>query len=85
MSDVAVATLKAVEEVRDGVRSLQEDVAKVKVALVKHLPEEDRETIFSLKVHEDVDEFEAFCQKLEEPNFKRLVVSKHFPFTDVKL
>ena len=66
---------KAVDEIRTTVRSVEDDVQKIKTALVQHLPEEDRQDIFHLEQHNTVESFEAFCQRLDDPNFRKLVVS----------
>ena len=69
------ATHQAVEEIRSTVKRNEEDLQKVKVALLQHLPEEQREEVFVLEKHERVEAFEDFCAKLEDPTFNQLVVS----------
>ncbi|XP_072573894.1 uncharacterized protein [Paramormyrops kingsleyae] len=73
--DIAVETFKAVEEIRMTATIMQEDITKIKAALVTHLPEGEREEVFAIKIHDTPEEFEEFCCKLEDPNFKKLVIS----------
>ncbi|XP_072572297.1 uncharacterized protein [Paramormyrops kingsleyae] len=72
--DIAVETFKAVEEIWMTATIMQEDITKIKAALVTHLPEGEREEVFAIKVHDTPEEFEEFCCKLEDPNFKKLVI-----------
>ncbi|XP_076053577.1 uncharacterized protein LOC143032595 [Oratosquilla oratoria] len=73
LTEIAKATYKAVDEIRGYVKSLEEDMQRIKAALVQHLPEEQREDIFRLEQHDSSEPFEAFCKKLENRNFKKLV------------
>ena len=70
-----MASLNGVEELRANVRELQDDMAKVKVALVNYLPEEERQDVFSMTQHSTPEGFEDFTERLLEPAFKKLVVS----------
>ena len=62
------------DEVRSEVRLIGDDLAKLKRALVKDLPEEQRDEVFTMTVFSDSHAFEEFCLKLEDDDFKKLVV-----------
>ena len=62
LSQATVENNKLLIEVRTGMHDLQEDMAKVKVALVQYLPE-DQGREEQMKIQEEV---EKFCSKLEE-------------------
>ena len=67
-------TYRAVEEIRTEVRAMNDDIAKLKMALVKSLPEDEREEVFTMEKFSGPEEFEEFCEKLKNRNFKKLVV-----------
>ena len=62
LSQATVENNKLLIEVRTGMHDLQEDMAKVKVALFQYLPE-DQGREEQMKIQEEVEEF---CSKLEE-------------------
>lgn len=67
--------LKTTHEVKAEIRSLQQDVDRIKLALAEKLPPESQEEIFRLQKYESYESFEGFCIKLQEANFKNVVVS----------
>lgn len=69
------ATHQAVEQILPTVQRNEEDMQKLKIALLQHLPEKQREEVFILEKHECAQAFEDFCAKLEDPIFNQLVVS----------
>ena len=75
MQDLGLETFKAIDEVRREVRSIQDDVSRIKMALVGHLPDEDtRETVVQIGLYETEEAFEEFCKKLEDGAYRKLVV-----------
>lgn len=74
VSALAKGTYKIVQEIRSEVLALRTDVTKIKAALIPLVTEEDRDEIFQMEVYEDQIPFEEFCNKLVDPNYKKLVV-----------
>ena len=53
-------------------RSIQDDVSKIKVALVRHLPEENcHGTLVHMGFYETEDAFKGFSKKLEDAPYKK--------------
>jgi hypothetical protein len=71
---VTVETYKAVDELRTTMWRVDEDVQKIKVSLAQQLPEVDRDEIFTLEVADTQENFQEFCIKLEDMNFRKLLV-----------
>ena len=65
-------TFMAVDEVRREVRSIQDDVSKIKVALVSHFPDENcHDTLVHMGFYETEDAFKEFSEKLEDAAYKQ--------------
>ena len=55
-------------------RQIEMDFNKLKVALVPNMTSIDREEVVELQQHAEVEAFEAWCEKMVDRSYRRLVV-----------
>lgn len=61
-------------DTRADIKLIQEDMDRLKAALVGQLPQENQEEIFHLECHGRADMFEEFCSQLASTGFRQIVV-----------
>ena len=69
-------------ELRENQKSMQDDIDRIKIALVV-LPETDnRESLVKVDLHKDVESFDGFSTQLEGGSYRKLVVGMIKLFTE---
>ena len=71
-------------EMRDTLRSVQDDVTKLKAALITQLPQEESMDVFHVERYITVEDFECFAEGLEDKQFQKLVVSFVFIYKTIQ-
>ena len=73
-SELNAGMLKMPDEIRAREMRMEEDIGKIKLAVIHHLPPDKREEIFNMKQHGTVAEMSQFCERLGDNKFRKLVV-----------
>ena len=73
--EIGQETLKAVNNMQMQLDNIQNDVHKLKIAMVGHLPEEARNQVFQATRYETIQSLAEFTSRREEEvPYKQLVV-----------